>query len=76
VSDLDIIDVTFYGCPMHYIKTREALKALPPLATALVRVNSGNACEELLKSLRKQGYVCTIEAEAAITTTIRVTKND
>lgn len=68
------IDLTLYGCPMHYIKARESLQLLELGQEILLMVNSGDAVTEVLNSLRQDGQICEIESEETLTTTIKVMK--
>jgi len=68
------VDLTLFGCPMHYIKAREALYSIEQNKQVLLRVNSGDPVKEILKSLRQDGQLCEIESEDILTTTIKVTK--
>lgn len=68
------IDLTSYGCPMHYIKAREAISQIALEQNVELWVNSGDAVTEVLKSLRQDGQQCEVVAEEGLTTTIRVRK--
>jgi len=68
------IDLTQYGCPMHYIKAREAISDIELEQDIELWVNSGDAVTEVLKSLRQDGQQCEVVAEEGLTTTIRVRK--
>lgn len=68
------IDLTQYGCPMHYIKAREAISDIELEQDIELWVNSGDAVTEVLKSLRQDGQQCEVVAEERLTTTIRVRK--
>ncbi len=68
------IDLTQYGCPMHYIKAREAISKIAPEQDIELLVNNGDAVNEVLKSLRQDGQQCEVVAEQGLTTTIRVRK--
>ncbi|OUR64438.1 hypothetical protein A9Q79_06835 [Methylophaga sp. 42_25_T18] len=67
-------DLTLYGCPLHYIKAREALGNIELEQMLLFIVNNGKAVEEILASLRQDGHSCDVEEQETLTTTIRVTK--
>ena len=67
-------DLTLYGCPLHYIKAREALGNIELEQALLLIVNNGKAVEELLASLRQDGHSCEVTAQETLTTTIRVIK--
>ena len=71
---METIDLTLYGCPMHYIKARESLQRLELGQEILLVVNSGDAVTEVLNSLRQDGQFCEIESEQSLTTTIKVIK--
>ncbi len=68
------LDLTLYGCPMHYIKAREALSEMELEQTILLIVNNGDAVEEVLASLRHDGQQCETTSIDTLTTTIRVVK--
>lgn len=75
MSDLiEPINLTLYGCPMHYIKARESLQLIEIEHAVLLVVNNGDAVTEVLKSLRHDGHVCELESQQTLTSTIRVTK--
>lgn len=66
------LDLTIYGCPMHYIKAREAIKHIALEQDIELWVNTGNAVTEMLNSLRQDGQHCEITSEDVLTTTILV----
>ena len=66
------IDLTLYGCPMHYIKAREAIKKIELEQDLELLVNNGNAVTEVLNSLRRDGQQCEITSEEVLTTMILV----
>lgn len=66
------IDLTLYGCPMHYIKAREAIKKIALEQDIELLVNNGDAVTEVIKSLSQDGQQCEITSEDVLTTTIRV----
>ena len=66
------LDLTLYGCPMHYIKAREAIKNIALEQEIKLLVNTGNAVTEMLNSLRQDGQHCEITTEDVLTTTILV----
>ncbi|MCX4187261.1 sulfurtransferase TusA family protein [Methylophaga sp. OBS4] len=66
------IDLTLYGCPMHYIKAREAIRQIELEEDIELVVNNGDAVIEVLKSLRQDGQQCEITSEDVLTTTIKV----
>ena len=66
------LDLTLYGCPMHYIKAREAIKNIALDQDIKLLVNTGNAVTEMLNSLRQDGQHCEITTEDVLTTTILV----
>lgn len=66
------LDLTLYGCPMHYIKAREAIKKIALEQDIELLVNKGNAVTEMLNSLRQDGQQCEITSEDVLTTTILV----
>lgn len=66
------IDLTQYGCPMHYIKAREAISNISLEQDIELMVNNGDAVTQVLNSLRQDGQQCEITSEDGLTTTIRV----
>ena len=68
------LDLTLYGCPMHYIKAREALRKIDLEQGIALIINNGDAVKEVLASLRHDGQLCEIESEQTLTTTIKVIK--
>ncbi|MBE9532971.1 MAG: sulfurtransferase TusA family protein [Proteobacteria bacterium] len=72
--DEKLIDLTLYGCPMHYIKAREAVQNIEKGESLLLLVNSGEAVDDVLKSLRQDGQLCEITAEKSLQTTIKISR--
>jgi len=68
----EALDLTLYGCPMHYIKAREAIKHIQLEQDIKLLVNTGNAVAEMLNSLRQDGQHCEITSEDVLITTILV----
>ena len=66
------IDLTLYGCPVHYIKAREAIRNLELEQSLELLVNKGHAVTEVLNSLCRDGQQCEITSDDVLTTTIRV----
>lgn len=71
---IDKVDLSLYGCPLHYIKAREALRLVELEASLLFIVNNGDAVKEVVASLSQDGHDCRVEEQETLTTTIRVTK--
>jgi TusA-related sulfurtransferase len=72
MSDITLVDLTLFGCPMHYIKAREALKHIAIEESVDLLVNTGDAVDEVFNSLSQDGQECTIISSEGLTTTIRV----
>jgi TusA-related sulfurtransferase len=68
------LDLSHYGCPMHYIKAREALAKVEAQQSLMFIVNNGEALQEIVTSLSQDGHKCDVEEQETLTTTIRVTK--
>ncbi|PHS23073.1 MAG: hypothetical protein COA83_10665 [Methylophaga sp.] len=68
------LDLTLYGCPLHYIKAREALNEMRVGQEIELGVNTGDAVDEVLNSLRKDGQHCEIVSEHTLTSIIKVVK--
>ncbi|WP_438970229.1 sulfurtransferase TusA family protein [Methylophaga sp.] len=66
------LDLTLYGCPMHYIKAREAIRNMALEQDIELVVNKGDAVTEMLNSLRQDGQQCELTSEDVLTTTILV----
>ena len=71
---IETVDLTLYGCPMHYIKAREFIRPMKLEQTAFFEVNKGDAVGEVINSLRQDGQSCEIESEQSLTMLIRVIK--
>jgi len=71
---IETVDLTLYGCPMHYIKARDALREMALEQAILFVVNNGDAVMEVLASLRHDGQECEVTLEDTLSTTIRVVK--
>ncbi|MAX53031.1 MAG: hypothetical protein CMH22_13725 [Methylophaga sp.] len=72
MSDITLVDLTLFGCPMHYIKAREALKHTAIEESVDLLVNTGDAVDEVFNSLSQDGQECAITSSEGLTTTIRV----
>jgi TusA-related sulfurtransferase len=72
MSDITLVDLTLFGCPMHYIKAREALKRIAVDESLDLLVNTGDAVDEVFNSLSQDGQECVIISSEGLTTTIRV----
>ncbi|WP_417535239.1 sulfurtransferase TusA family protein [Methylophaga sp.] len=72
MSDITLVDLTLFGCPMHYIKAREALKHIALEESVDLLVNTGDAVDEVFNSLSQDGQECAITSSEGLTTTIRV----
>ena len=72
MSDITLVDLTLFGCPMHYIKAREALKHIAIGESVNLLVNTGDAVDEVFNSLSHDGQECAITSSEGLTTTIRV----
>lgn len=72
MSDIKQVDLTLFGCPMHYIKAREAVQKLALEESIDLLVNTGDAVDEVFNSLTQDGQQCEITSTEGLTTTIRV----
>jgi len=72
MSDIKQVDLTLFGCPMHYIKAREAVQKLALEQSIDLQVNTGDAVDEVFNSLTQDGQLCQITSTEGLTTTIRV----
>lgn len=72
MSDMKQIDLTLFGCPMHYIKAREAVQKVELEQSIDLLVNTGDAVDEVVNSLTYDGQQCEITSTEGLTTTIRV----
>jgi TusA-related sulfurtransferase len=71
---IESVDLTLYGCPMHYIKAREILSKMAQDQVIIFKINNGDAVDDVMKSLRQDGQDCEIESTESLTTTVKVTK--
>lgn len=71
---IEQVDLTLFGCPMHYLKARETIRQIDMEQQVLFVVNKGDAVSEVMKSLRQDGQLCEIESEDTLTTIVRVIK--
>jgi TusA-related sulfurtransferase len=72
MSDIKQVDLTLFGCPMHYIKAREAVQKLALEQSIELLVNTGDAVDEVFNSLSKDGQQCEITSTEGLTTIIHV----
>lgn len=68
------VNLTLYGCPLHYIKAREALHKIGQDNVIFFEINNGDAVDDVIKSLRQDGQICEIESIQSLTTTVKVIK--
>lgn len=73
-SVIESVDLTLYGCPMHYIKAREKVGRIDLDQAILFEINNGDAVNDVIKSLRQDGQLCEIESTQSLTTTVKVIK--
>jgi len=71
-SVIESVDLTLYGCPMHYIKAREMVGRMEQNHAILFEINNGDAVEDVIKSLRQDGQICEIASRQSLTTTVKV----
>lgn len=75
MSDLmETLNLTLYGCPLHYIKARQSLAEMALDQQILLEVNKGDAVDEVIKSLRHDGQHCEIVSQQTLTSLIKVVK--
>jgi TusA-related sulfurtransferase len=75
VSDIiEELDLSGYGCPLHYIKAREAVSKLDLEQQLILLVNKGDAEEEVLRSLQFDGQYCEVSDTDVLTAQIIVTR--
>jgi TusA-related sulfurtransferase len=68
------VDLTQYGCPLHYIKAREAVNKLKVTEEVYFLVNNGDAVTDVMNSLRQDGEFCEIEQQMPSVTRLKVIK--
>ena len=73
-SVVESVDLTLYGCPMHYIKAREIVGTMEQDQAILFKINNGDAVDDVIKSLRQDGQICEIESKQPRTSTVKVIK--
>jgi len=71
---IEKVDLTLYGCPMHYIKAREVVGRMTIDQAILFDINNGDAVDDVMKSLRQDGQLCEIASKQPLTTTVKVIK--
>ncbi|MDH5357858.1 MAG: sulfurtransferase TusA family protein [Gammaproteobacteria bacterium] len=71
---IETIDLTIYGCPMHYIKAREQLRLMELEQEIELIVNNGTAVDDVLMSLRRDGHSCEVKSKDELTSMIKVIK--
>ena len=69
------VDLTQFGCPLHYIKAREAIKTISIGDELLFLVNNGEAVTDVMNSLLHDGQLCEIEQQDVLITKLKVIKN-
>ena len=72
MSGVNELNLTTYGCPLHYIKAREAIQTIDIDQSINLLVNSGEAVKEVLNSLTNDGQQCEITSNDVLTTVISV----
>jgi TusA-related sulfurtransferase len=70
------VDLTLFGCPLHYIKARDALGRINLETSIFFKVNNGEALDDLLNSLKKDGHECQVISAETLTTIIKVVKKN
>lgn len=70
------VDLTEYGCPLHYIKARETIKRKEVGEIIYFLINNGNAVTEVMNSLQQDGQFCEVEQIDILKTTLKVTKKN
>ena len=73
-SVIERVDLSLYGCPMHYIKAREVVSKIALGQAILFEINHGDAVDDVIKSLRQDGQLCEIASTQSLTTTVKVIK--
>lgn len=71
---IETLNLTLYGCPLHYIKAREALSEMVTGQQILLKVNNGDAVGEVLASLRHDGQSCDVVSEQTLFSVIKIVK--
>jgi TusA-related sulfurtransferase len=69
-----IIDLSSYGCPLHYIKARNALRQYHQGAIIEFVFASGDPAKQAASSLASDGHSVMSIEETGVTTQIRVRK--
>jgi TusA-related sulfurtransferase len=71
---IERVDLSLYGCPMHYIKAREMIGKMALDQAILFEINNGNAVDDVIKILRQDGQICEIESKQSLITSVKVIK--
>ena len=74
MSSVTEIDLTQFGCPVHYLKAREALKLVNIGEHLYFLVNNGEAVTDVMNSLQHDGQLCEIEQQDVLITKLKVIK--
>ena len=70
----DIIDLTSYGCPLHYIKARNELRRFNDGAIIDFLFTAGEPAEQVSQSLSSDGHFILSREDNGTRTRIRVRK--
>lgn len=69
-----VVDLSTYGCPLHYLKARNALHNLPEGAVVDFLLESGESTQQVASSLENDGHRVLYKEERGSTTRITVKK--
>ncbi len=73
-TSASIIDLTGYGCPLHYIKARNTLRSLQPGTEVDFLFVSGDPSQQVTSSLQSDGHQVLSIEEQGTATRIKVRK--
>ena len=59
---LPLVDLSTYGCPLHYVKARQALSRLAPGERVAFLFSAGESAEQVRASLAEDGH-CVLAVE-------------
>jgi sulfite reductase beta subunit-like hemoprotein/TusA-related sulfurtransferase len=69
-----VVDLSTYGCPLHYLKARNALHNLPEGTVVDFLLESGESTQQVASSLENDGHRVLYKEERGSTTRITVKK--
>ncbi|RMH11570.1 MAG: nitrite/sulfite reductase [Gammaproteobacteria bacterium] len=75
-SSVEVVDLSEYPCPMHYLRARKALQNQKAPFQMVFRFQSGEPAEQAIASLKKDGYAVTWRPAGNAAADVMVQKTD